>query len=101
MTSEEISAAFERHEDEYLKWDRVPAERRRHCRKDIHVFLTLHDKFPSDQGERGVDMIAFSQHDEYGLEVNPEDENTLDDDDVRDLVRAGLRLYDGSFCMFA
>lgn len=101
MTADDIAAAFERHSDEYLKWDRVPAERRRHCRKDIHVFLTLHDKFPSDQGERGVDIISWSSHDEYGFIVDARDKNTLTDEDVCDLVRAGLMLGDEGFWMFS
>jgi hypothetical protein len=85
----------------YGGWKAVPAERRLHSRPDIHIFLMLHEKFPEASQE--IDMVSCATHDEIFLEVSPESENSLTEQDVRDLSNAGLR-YDrstDSFAMFA
>lgn len=102
LSPKKIESIFKKHDDDFLKWEDVPAERRRHTRPDIHVFLMLDEKFPPEiADERNFDIIAWSEHDEFGFDIDIEGKNTLTEVDLRDMIRAGLRLDNGGFRMFA
>ena len=100
LNAEQIEELDDKHEDEYLDWEKVPAERRLHERRDIHVFLMLDKCFP-DFGKQH-DMVAGADHDEIYLGADPEDENTLTEEILVDMIRAGLRFDGGTggFAMF-
>lgn len=90
MTFEEITAAFERHqENEYLKFDHIPEADRRHPRPDICAFLLLHEKCPGDVYTH--DMVTGADHDVIFLSADMGGGCTLTDDDVIYLVRCGVR----------
>lgn len=96
MTLEDLGACFEKHSDEYIRFERI--ESPRHPRPDLCAFLMLHDLVP-----QSGDMVCAAEHDEIWLGV---DEAALvavaTDDIVRDLVRCGVRYGSdtGSLAMF-
>jgi len=94
---EEIRAAFEKHDDEFLKFDRVVNKLSN--RPDLHCFLVLDWMFPGT-----TDMIDAAEHDEIYLEPNAlEFLRKVTEEQLIDLIRCGLR-YDesiDSLCMFA
>jgi hypothetical protein len=94
----EIAEVFEKFDDEFLKFDRVPPERKLHPRPDLCAFLLLDRLVPGTS-----DMVAAAEHDEIWLEVSPEALAAVaTEDDILTLIRCGLR-YDGdvdSLAMF-
>ena len=93
---DELHARFEKFNDEYNKFDRV--ESKLHERPDMHVFLFL-----AALCHGTCDMVACASHDEIWLDVSPHHLATISDDDLRDLIRCGLRIdtANDSLCMFA
>lgn len=95
----ELNDRFALFDDEYLKFDRI--ESPVHELPDMCAFLMLHKLAPV---KRGRDMVCGAEHDEIYLATNCEALNaSASDDDIRDLVRCGVR-YDeenDSLCMFA
>lgn len=100
-----LGATFEKHSDEFLKFERV--ENPRHQRPDLCAFLMLHDLSPMPplrgSGSMARDMVSAAEHDEIFLDV---DCNTLamnaTEADIVTLIRCGVRFseeYD-SLCMF-
>ena len=87
----EIAEIFEKHNDEYLKFERV--ENKRSRRPDLHAFLLLDELFPSD-----FYIICSAAHDEIWLDADGED---LTEEQVIELSRCGVRFDDGDgLCMF-
>lgn len=85
-----IGEAFNRHEDEYLNFDRIDGPR--HPRPDLCAFLMLDDLVPGS-----VDMVSAAEHDEIFLDVDCDAlAEVVNDDQVRDLTRCGIR-YDSEF----
>lgn len=97
-TYEALEAAFDKFEDEFLKFERIDKPLSR--RADLCAMLFLDRVMPPDA--LGVDIIAGAEHDEVYLCTDPEDlAKEITEDDVKMLVRCGIRLSDGSLCMFA
>ncbi len=93
--SDKVQALFEQHDDEFLKFDRIPAYARMHERKDLCAFLYLHSKL----GGKG-DILGASEHDNVWLDFEGLD--TLTSEDVLYICRCGVQ-YDGeteSLCMY-
>ncbi len=87
MTLTDLQALFEKHEDEYLKFDRVKVKRSR--RPDLHAFLLLDELVPDKR-----DMVAVAEHDQFWIEVSPEDlAKVVTEEQVIELRRCGL-MYD-------
>lgn len=90
---------FDKHDDEFLKFKNIPAERRLSTRPDLCAFLLL-DKLVSGNS----DIVAAAEHDEIFLETSAEDVFLVaTEDDIITLIRCGVR-YDkenDSFAMFA
>lgn len=97
MTTEELAELFEKHNDEYIKFERV--ENKRHSRPDLHAFLLLDELCPS---ENDSDMVAAAEHDEIYLDVDVEDlAVVVSEDQVIELTRCGVRYSDEyGLCMF-
>lgn len=96
MTEDTLHALFEKHNGEYLKFDRV--EKKRSNRPDLHAFLLLDELSPD-----AADIVAAAEHDEIFLDVTPgllfQQAN---EEQIVELIRCGLR-YDrslDSLCMF-
>lgn len=92
---ENIKAVFDKFDDEYLKFDRV--ENKLSQRPDLHAFLLLDSLIPGDR-----DIVAYAVHDEIFLEIDIDElaESAITEEQVRDLVRCGVRESDCGLCMF-
>lgn len=89
MTAEEL---FEKHNDEYLEFERVENPKSR--RADMHAFIRLDELFPGNQ-----DMVSAVAHDEIWLVVEPEQVEALDEATVIELTRCGVRYDSESDCL--
>lgn len=86
---------YEKHEDEYLEFDRVQNKTSR--RRDIHAFNLL-DKLVPGEG----DIVGGARGGEIWLDVDPQDLAAVaTDDQIIELIRCGVR-YDanGNLSMF-
>jgi hypothetical protein len=96
MTEEDIHDLFEKHNDEFLKFDRI--ENKRSSRPDIHAFLLLNELCPLNR-----DIVCSASHDQIWLDPDAEDVcNKATVDQVIELIRCGV-FYDednSSFSMF-
>ncbi len=91
MTTEGL---FEKHNDEFLKFNRIPLASRLHPRPDLCAMLYLHEKF----GGSG-NAVSHAEHDEIHLDWEP-DEGVMTEDDVIYLTRCGVRYGEYGLCMF-
>lgn len=98
MTLEELEALFEKHNEEYIEFERIPAERRLSNRPDLNAFLLLDRLFPDTD-----DIISAAEHDEYSVSIAPSALcEKVSEECLIDLIRCGLR-YDSStdsLCFF-
>lgn len=79
---------FEKHEDEFLKFDRV--ENKRSGRRDLHAFLLLDSLMP---GKRP--MVSAAEHDEIWLDIDCEDlAQIATEAQILELIRCGVRYDD-------
>ena len=89
---------FEKHNDEYIKFERI--ENKRSARPDLHAFLLLEELVPTKNYE---DMVSAAEHDEIWLEVDPKKvAEVATEEHLIELIRCGVR-YDrdiDSFAMF-
>lgn len=97
MSTSELQEIFEKHHDEYLKFDRV--ENKLSTRHDLHAFIMLDRMFPGSQGS----MIAHAEHDEFWVDVNLDDlaKAGITEEQVIELVRCGIRTDGETLAMFA
>jgi hypothetical protein len=106
MTVEELKSLFDKHNGEFLKFDRIEERYRCSARPDLHAFVSL-DMFldpdkPGPNPNKG--MIAGADHDEIYLSPSLEElaNKAITEWQVIDLIRCGVR-YDkelDSLCMF-
>lgn len=80
--------------EEYIKFERV--EHKLSARPDLHAFLLLDSLFPSP----GFDIVSGATHDEIFLAFGGDQLDALTDEQVRDLVRCGVRYAEYGLCMF-
>lgn len=94
MTRYELRELFEKHNDEFLKFERVETKRSR--RADLHGFILLDELVPGDR-----DILAGAEHDEVYLSID-EDElaAVVTEAQVIELVRCGVRCDGDGLCMF-
>ena len=93
---EDLKAAFEKVEDDYIKFERV--ENPVCKRPDICAFLHLDKLVPGSRG-----MVFAAEHDEIYLDVDAEDfANAATEEDVLFLTRCGVRFNEenDSLAMF-
>lgn len=90
----DINAAFKKHNDEYIKFERV--ENKLHARPDICAFLLLDRLMPC----AGKDMVCAAEHDEIFLAVDCEKlAEVATDDDILMLSRCGVRYDSKNDCL--
>jgi hypothetical protein len=91
----DIEAVFEKFSGEYLEFEKI--ENKLSQRPDLHAFLLLDSLVSNDR-----DIISASEHDEYYLSVNPDElAKVATEENIRDLIRCGVRYSDESLCMFS
>lgn len=97
MTKDQLIKIFEDNDNEFLKFENMPLERRLSNRLDLHAFLLL-DKIVAGT----TDIIFAAEHDEIFLEVDlKEVANNIEKEQVIDLIRCGVRLSEfDCFAMF-
>lgn len=84
----DIKAAFDKHEGEFLKFDRV--ENKQCSRPDLCAFLLLDRLLPNE----GRDIISAAEHDEIFLDTDISKLSEVStEDDILMLVRCGV-IYD-------
>ena len=92
----DIHARWEQFDDDYMKFGGVADKLSQ--RPDLHAFLWLDRRFPDGT----KDIVCAAAHDEIYLDVSDEQVEYLTDDEIRDLLRCGVRHNsDGGLCMFA
>jgi len=90
----DLQKVFEKFEDEYVEFKKV--ENKLSERPDLHAFLLLDSILPSDRY-----IVDASEHDEIYLSVDCEElAKVITEDQVRDLVRAGIRFNGEYLAMF-
>lgn len=90
-----IEELFEKHEDEYLKFEREAAPR--HPRPDICAFLMLHELAP---GKIGRDMIGSAEHDEIWLDADVDTvAQNANEQQIVTLIRCGVRLDSQTYAL--
>ena len=89
MTSEQLEAMYEKHEDEHLKFESIPEAERRHSRSDLCGMILLAERFPV---ENDRDMVCSASHDQIWFDAGPNDDGNwpLDESDVVYLYRCGI-----------
>lgn len=99
MTTEE---KFESCNEDFLKFDRIPENERRHPVPDICGFIYLHEKAPRPHNRLGKwsDIVCAAEHDEIHLDYDHDACMTLTLEDVRYLSRCGIRVDEYGLCMF-
>jgi len=95
MKSEEIRECFEKHTDEFLKFERV--KNKRSNRQDLHVFILLDELFPSDKC-----IIDSAEHDEIFVNLEDNQLEKLTEEQIIELIRCGARYdyFNNSLAMF-
>lgn len=96
MKTKELRAIFEKHDDEFLEFDRIAAKRSL-C-PDLHAFMLLDELLPGRS-----DMVCHAEHDEIWLKPNLRDlAKVATEGQLVDLIRCGVRIdVDGDgLCMF-
>lgn len=85
-----LEAEFEKHSDEFLKFERI--ENKISKRPDLHAFLLLDKLVPGDS-----DIVGGAEHDEFYLDIEVEDlAEVISPEQVKELVRCGVR-YDSQY----
>lgn len=89
MTTEEIIALFEKHDDLYLEGlGEAGRELGPTKRQDLNAFLLLERLLPGEG-----DMISAAEHDEFFLDVDLEElAKVATEEDVKTLIRCGVCL---------
>lgn len=85
---------FDKHRDEYMKFDRIdnPA----HPCPDICAFLMLTKLVPCEGN-----FVTWAGHDEIALDTDPDElAKVATSENIRDLVRCGVRYSDDCLKMF-
>ena len=99
MTVDELEELFREHDDEFLKHESIPNERRHSYRADLNAFIIL-DKLMPDCSK---DIVSGAGHDEIWLDPDLDElvEAGITEEQVIDLIRCGVRIDEGGLCMFA
>lgn len=98
MKLQEFEALFEKHEDEFIKFERVSKKRAR--RPDLNAFLLLDELQPS---ENESDLVSSAEHDEIWLDTDVVKlVEVITEEQVIELIRCGVRYDSGirSLCLF-
>ena len=94
MTMIDLAELFDKHNDEFLKFDRVadPASKR----PDLCAFLLLDELMPGD-----ADIVSSASHDEIWLVVDCEElAKVATEFQIVTLIRCGVRYDSDGLCMF-
>jgi len=92
MTTQELKSLFEKHDDEYLKFDRIQG--RTTNREDLHAFNLLDRLVPYVESTGCSDIVSCAEHDEFWLSIDTAKlADVITEEQVVELIRCGVR-YD-------
>lgn len=102
----DLATVFEKHEDEFLKFDRVASKRSK--RPDLHAFLLLDEIVPPEpttgrpeRKDESYDMVSSAEHDEIWLVTDTDQlAEKATEEQIVELIRCGVRFSDGGLAMF-
>ena len=96
MSVEQLSATFDKYEDEYIQFQNVVNKRSR--RPDMHAFIVLDELLP---GDGKGDLISAAEHDQFFLDIEPEAlARVATEEIILDLVRCGVSFDEESESLF-
>ena len=84
-----VRTLFENVDDDFLKFERIPKENRKHHRRDLCAFLYLDEKLGGN-----YNFVSDAQHDQIYLGFT--NLHKLTQEDVLYITRCGVG-YDGTF----
>ena len=97
MNLEQFEAAFEKYDDEYIRFERV--ENKRSNRPDLHAFMLLDSLVPGNR-----DIIIAAERNKIWIDIDVKTLATvITEEQILELVRCGIH-YQGVFktlAMFA
>ncbi len=77
---------FDENQEEFLKFDRIPIDRKFSKRSDLQAFMMLDELIPDIR-----DMVSAAEHDEIYLQTDLEElAKVVEEEDVIDLIRCGV-----------
>lgn len=90
METTDIHELFEKHNEEYLRFERV--QEKYSQRPDLHALILLDKIIPG-----GRDIISGAENDECFISIDPEELiAAATEEQIIDLIRCGL-LYSGDY----
>lgn len=96
MSVEQLSATFDKYEDEYIQFQNVANKRSR--RPDMHAFMVLDELLP---GDGKGDLISAAEHDQFFLDIEPEAlARVATEEIILDLVRCGVSFDEENESLF-
>ncbi len=96
MSVEQLSATFDKYEDEYIQFQNVANKRSR--RPDMHAFIVLDELLP---GDGKGDLISAAEHDQFFLDIEPEAlARVATEEIILDLVRCGVSFDEENESLF-
>ncbi len=96
MSVEQLSATFDKYEDEYIQFQNVANKRSR--RPDMHAFIVLDELLP---GDGKGDLISAAEHDQFFLDIEPEAlARVATEEIILDLVRCGVSFDEETESLF-
>ena len=95
MTYDEVVELFDEDTKEFGKFDLV--ENKLSSRRDLHAFIMLDKLFPSD---KGGDLVCSASHNEFCLDINGDQIETLTREQVVELTRCGVMFHSEHDCLF-
>jgi hypothetical protein len=100
MDSEAIHELFEEHNNEFLRFDEIPADQKRHVRPDVCAFIYLHERFEKKNALGSYsEAVGGAAHDEIWLAWNSDDLSEITSEDVLYLSRCGVRWDEEADCL--
>ena len=96
MSVEQLSATFDKYEDEYIQFQNVVNKRSR--RPDMHAFIVLDELLP---GDGKGDLISAAEHDQFFLDIEPEAlARVATEEIILELVRCGVSFDEENESLF-
>lgn len=105
MEIEDIAALFEKHGDEFLKFENIPESERLNRYQDLCGIMKLseivarHSKDLGIKDRTGNRIISAGEHDEIYFNVDIDNIKALTEDEVIYLSRCGILLDEGDECL--
>lgn len=96
MSVKQLSATFDKYEDEYIQFQNVANKRSR--RPDMHAFIVLDELLP---GDGKGDLVSAAEHDQFFLDIEPEAlARVATEEIILDLVRCGVSFDEENESLF-